>query len=74
MSAQFQVKLGIADLLFSIRFLVPQVGGDLPATLDRTLGYLVGFLRQPPSTIDYVYDVIRNRFFYESAGPSYPHQ
>jgi hypothetical protein len=34
----------------------------------------VSFIGQPPSTIEYAYEVIRTRFFYESAGPSYPHQ
>lgn len=58
----------------SINYIVPQVGGNFPTSVDRTLGFFIGFLGQSPSVAATIIKIMQTRFWWESAGPSYPHQ
>ncbi|KAF8646953.1 hypothetical protein AX16_007044 [Volvariella volvacea WC 439] len=51
----------------NIHYVIPHVGGAFPTVLDR-------FLKTVPNLYDSTMSILQNRFWWDSAGPTYFHQ
>jgi 6-methylsalicylate decarboxylase len=63
------VVAGTLQHFTNIRYQLPQVGGALPSIFDRFFSIA---LRMPQTTN--VYEILAERVWWDSAGPTYSHQ
>jgi hypothetical protein len=63
------VITGTLQNFTNIRYQLPHVGGALPSILDRFLS-IAPLIPQTSN----IYDILAERVWWDSAGPTYPHQ
>jgi hypothetical protein len=63
------VVTGTLQNFTNIRYQLPHVGGALPSILDRFLS-IAPLIPQTSN----IYDILAERVWWDSAGPTYPHQ